>query len=105
MKTKNLPEQPTKYIGDYMKTKEENNEIITLNITPPKSDDPLIQLYLDSQKQTVFKTENNSMEKGYKPMKKRDTRYFARLGAKLGEESANRIAEEREKRYKNKQTN
>ena len=104
MKTKNLPEQPTKYIGDYMKTKEENNEIITLNITPPKSDDPLIQLYIDSQKQRVFTRENNPME-GYKPMKKRDTRYFARLGAKLGEESANRIAEEREKRYKNKQTN
>lgn len=82
-----------------MKTKEENNEIITLNETTPKSDDPLIQFYIDSQKQEVFKTEDKTI------IKKRDKLYFARLGAKLGEESAKRIGEEREKRYKNKQTN
>ena len=88
-----------------MKTKEkykpntnQNSEKITLEKTIPKSDDPLIQAYIDAKKQKIYTTEETG------PIKKRDLRYFGRLGAKLAEESAKKIEKELEEEYKNKQT-
>ena len=88
-----------------MKTKEkyepnlnQNNKLKPMKATKVISDDPLLQFHIDSQEQTVYKTED-------KIVKKRDKLYFARLGARLGEESARRIRKEREKRYNNKQAN
>ncbi len=55
----------------------------------------MIRLLQLSREQEIFTTTETG------PIKKRDKLYFARLGGKLGAESAKRIGKER----KNKQTN
>ena len=60
--------------------------------TKPRLEDPVIQAYIDTKKQEVYTTEE------IRPIKKRDLRYFGRLGA----ESAKRIGKELEE--ENKQT-
>ena len=104
MKTKNLPAQPTK-ISDYMKTEEkykstinQNKELKPIEVTKVISDDPMIRLLQMSREQEVFTTTETG------PIKKRDKLYFARLGARLADESAERIKKELEEERKNQQT-
>ncbi len=73
----------------------DQNELEPLKVTIPKSDDPLIQFYRDSQKQKVYKTRD-------KTVKIRDELYFARLGKRLADESAERLRKERNEKYGNK---
>ena len=82
----------------YKSTINQNKELKPIEVTKVISDDPMIRLLQMSREQEVFTTTETG------PIKKRDKLYFARLGAKLGAESARRIGKEREKRYKNKQT-
>ena len=87
-----------------MKTKEkykpnikQNNKLKPLKVSKIKSDDPMIRLRQMSQEREVYMTTDRTI-------KKRDVRYFARLGAKLAEESAKKIEKELEEENKNKQT-
>ena len=86
-----------------MKTKEkyepnlnQNNKLKPIKVTKVFSDDPMIRLRQMSLEQKVYATTD-------KTIKKRDTLYFERLGARLAEESAKKIKKELEEEYKNKQ--
>ena len=76
----------------------QNKELKPIDVTKVISDDPMIRLHQMSQERKVYMTTD-------KTMKKRDTLYFERLGAKLAEESAKKIEKELEEENKNQQTN
>ena len=74
-----------------MKTKEkyeanlnQNNKLKPIKVTKVRSNDPMIRSRQMSQEQKVYSTTDTTI-------KKRDTLYFERLGARLADEECWRI--------------